>query len=472
MMRYFKSIPALLLAVAHFSCAKPPVQKPNILFLFADDLTFEALATSGNEIKTPHLDKLAENGVVFKNAYNMGGWHGAVCVASRTMLNTGRFLWNARQLEKKLPAMAASRSLWPQLLEKAGYSTYFSGKWHVQVSADSLFRVASHIRPGMPNQTPAGYNRPFKNQKDIWSPWDPKFNGFWKGGKHWSEVLADDAISFISDARTQTNPFFMYLAFNAPHDPRQAPKEYVERYPLDSIDVPENFMPEYPFKEEIGSGKNLRDEKLAPFPRTKYAVKVHRQEYFAIITHMDEQIGRVLAALEKSGMLDNTYIFFSADHGLSVGRHGLLGKQNMFEHSMKAPLIISGAAIPKGRQINAPVYVQDIMPSTLELAGAPVPEAVQFKSLLPLVDGRRQQQYSTIYGAYRHLQRMVRQDNFKLIYYPSIDKTLLFDLEKDPMEMQNLAESPEFRGKIDELHTELYRLERETGKNNTDALRH
>ncbi|HAV61561.1 MAG TPA: choline-sulfatase, partial [Verrucomicrobiales bacterium] len=110
-----------------------------------------------------------------------------------------------------------------------------------------------------------------------------------------------------------------------------------------------------------------------------HAVKVHRQEYYAIITHMDAQIGRILDALEATGKADNTHIFFTADHGLAVGHHGLLGKQNMYEHSLRPPLIVAGPGIPRGRRIEARVYLQDIMPTTLELAGAPVPDHVEFR---------------------------------------------------------------------------------------------
>ena len=107
----------------------------------------------------------------------------------------------------------------------------------------------------------------------------------------------------------------MYVAFNAPHDPRQSPKEYVDRYPLDSISVPKSFMPKYPYAETMGAGETLRDERLAPFPRTEYAVKVNRQEYYAITSHLDDQLKDILDALEKKGLKENTYIFFTSDHG-------------------------------------------------------------------------------------------------------------------------------------------------------------
>ena len=149
------------LVVFTFACQENQKDsKPNILFIFADDQSYNTIHAHGNnEIKTPTLDKLAEEGLTFTNAYNMGAWHGAVCVASRTMLNTGRFVWNAYKNEKRLKQLASSRQLWSQLMEDSGYETYFSGKWHVQVSPDSIFNHVSHIRPGMPKDTPEGYNR-------------------------------------------------------------------------------------------------------------------------------------------------------------------------------------------------------------------------------------------------------------------------------------------------------------------------
>ncbi len=437
--------------------------KPNILFIFADDQCHDALSALGSEAQTPHLDRLAARGVTFTNCYNQGAWHGAVCVASRTMLNSGRFLWNAKALEPNLNAEREAGRLWSQQMAAAGYDTYFAGKWHVKTKAAGAFQTTKNVRPGMPNQTKEGYNRPIEGEPDKWSPYDEKFQGYWKGGKHWSEVLGDDAVEFLGQAAGEKNPFFMYLAFNAPHDPRQSPKEYVDRYPLDEIEMPGNFLPEYPYKDAIGCSAKLRDEKLAPFPRTEYAVKKNRQEYFAIISHMDAQIGRMLDALEKTGKAENTYIFFTADHGLAVGQHGLLGKQNMFEHSMKPPMIVCGPDIPRGKPIAAPVYLQDIMPTALELAGAEVPGHVQFRSLLPLIAGERMIQYDAIYGAYCDLQRMVRQGRHKLIHYPKAKKTLLFDLTTDPLENKDLTGDPRHAGVLEALKAKLIALQEEMG---------
>jgi arylsulfatase A-like enzyme len=440
-------------------------RKPNILFIFADDQCFETIRSLGNtEIETPNLDRLVARGTTFTHAYNMGSWSGAVCIASRTMLITGKFVWHAQRDHKQTSQLYLKQNrLWPQLMAGAGYDTYFTGKWHINADAKKAFKTAEHVRPGMPQQTNAGYNRPIEGQPLKWTPWDKSFGGFWEGGKHWSEIVGDDAISYLDMAKQSANPFFMYVAFNAPHDPRQSPKEYVDKYPLDGISLPKNFVSEYPFNEAMLSGRGLRDEKLAPFPRTEYSVKVNRQEYYAIITHMDVQVGRILDKLQKSGQADNTYIFFTADHGLACGQHGLMGKQNMFDHSVRVPLMVVGPDVPAGEKRDARVYLQDVMATSLDLGGAEKPDYVQFNSLLPKIKDAAAPGYDAIYGAYLDGQRAVTLGNHKLILYPRAGKVLLFDLKNDPREMVDMSEKPEAQQIIRKLYARLLELQKETG---------
>ena len=462
----FTIVLSMLALSAQPSLAREPSGKPNIILILADDQAFDTVHAMGNDqVQTPNLDRLVESGVTFTQAYNMGGWSGAVCVPSRTMLNTGRFLWHTepREGERVDARMLEQGKLWSQLLANVGYDTYMTGKWHLKADPAKAFTFTRHVRPGMPKDTPESYNRPPRDKPDPWTPWDPKFDGYWQGGTHWSEVVRQDALGFIEQAARRDRPFFMYLAFNAPHDPRQSPREYVERYPLDRITMPANFLPTYPFMADIGCGPRLRDERLAPFPRTPHAVRVHRREYYAIITHMDAQIGLILDALHRSGLNEDTYVFFTADHGLAVGHHGLMGKQNLFEHSVRVPLMITGPNVPSNRRIKARVYLQDVMPTSLDLAGVAKPDHLQFKSLLPLIQGRRDRSYQAIYGAYLHLQRAVTEGNHKLILYPKIRKTLLFDLANDPLEMNNLADDPSHQATVKRLFARLLDLQAETG---------
>ena len=434
-------------------------ERPNIVFIFADDQCFETIRELGNqEIETPNLDRLVRQGTTFSHAFNMGSWSGAVCVASRTMLNTGRFVWNANAVHAKSEQEREQGRWWSEYMKQAGYRTYMTGKWHCKANADKAFDVARDIRPGMPKATAAGYNRPAADGSDPWSPSDPKFGGFWEGGTHWSEVVANHATDFFSDAGKHESPFFMYLAFNAPHDPRQSPAEYVARYPASSILIPDNFQPLYPYASEIGCGPKLRDERLAAFPRTPESIQIHRQEYYAIITHMDAMIGRVLDALNASGKADNTWIFFTADHGLAVGQHGLLGKQNMYDHSVRVPFIVAGPGVAKNQRINEAIYLQDVMPTTLELAGIEKPKHVEFNSLLPMLAGG-QSPYDSIYGCYLKKQRSIRTDQYKMIAYPAAKTLRLYDIKHDPLEKNDLAQEPGMKPILADLFRRLIALQ-------------
>jgi arylsulfatase A-like enzyme len=463
------------------------LSKPNIVFIFADDMTYTAVnALGNNEIRTPNLDRLVDQGTTFTHAYNMGAWNGAVCVASRAMIISGRSVWDVNTFRQEWKNGQELDKTWGKLMENAGYETYMTGKWHVDALADSVFQNVTHVRPGMPRDAwshkgtipiinemlkkgmskeeirAIGYNRPISESDTTWSPSEKGFGGFWQGGKHWSEVLKDDAIGFIEQAKTKDKPFFMYLAFNAPHDPRQAPQEYLDMYPLENISLPKSWMPMYPFKDSIGNGPGLRDEALAPFPRTEYATKKHIQEYYALITHLDDQIGSILDELAASGKMDNTYVIFTADHGLAIGRHGLLGKQTQFDHSVRPPFMIDGPNVPRGAKVNADIYLQDAMATSLELAGIEKPDYVYFNSIMDLAKGERgESHYDAIYGGYINYQRMIRKDGFKLMVYPKLNKVLLFDMENDPEEMIDLAENPDYQEKMDLLFKDLLQLQRE-----------
>lgn len=475
----------LLMVLIAVSCSEEQAVakqegKPNFIFLFADDLTYKAVSALGNtEISTPYIDQLASGGTTFTHSYNMGGWNGAICAASRAMIISGQSIWNVNNFKErwKKNDPEALDMTWPKLLESAGYDTYMSGKWHVDAQADSIFQTVRHVRPGMPRDhwrsnsmstiekalkgkdaidekmvrgnRPIGYLRPLDKDDKSWEPTDTTKGGFWAGGKHWSEVLKDDAVDYLAMAAEDEDPFFMYLAFNAPHDPRQAPAEFIDMYDEEAISLPKNWQPLNVDREAIGNSVGLRDEALAPMPRTEYATKVHIKEYYAIISHLDQQIGEIMAALEKSGKKDDTYIIFTADHGLAIGSHGFIGKQNMYDHSMRTPFMIMGPDIPKGRKIDSDIYLQDVMPTTLELANIEVPNYVEFKSLLPsIADSNVKDVHDGIYGAYIGFQRMIRKDGYKLIVYPKIDRVLLYDMVNDPDEINDLAEDPKQQDRV------------------------
>lgn len=428
---------------------------PNFLFILADDLAFDALgATSSDSIYTPNLDRLRSQGVIFNQVYNSGSWSMAVCVASRTMLNSGYQVWRAEQYEKKRP----STPVWSELMKNAGYETYFTGKWHGPgVSPKLIFDHTGTIRGGMPSQSKDCYARKFDPAApDVWTASDTRYGGYWEGGTHWTEVTASESINFIKKAAVRKKPFFIYTAFNAPHDPRQSAKKYLSMYPLQKIAVPDHFLPDYPYAKAIGCGPTLRDEQLAPFPRTARSIQMNRQEYYASISFLDEQIGRILDQLKVSGKADNTYVIFTADQGLSIGGHGLMGKQNLYDASVRVPMFISGPRLSPGRSVDSFIYIQDLMPTVLELANTAVPAHVEFKSFKLLLEGKSgAKTEDAVYGGILNLQRMIRTQNYKMMIYPKAKKVRLYDIKNDPSELHDIAGVPQSKAIVDSLFSRL-----------------
>jgi arylsulfatase len=440
----------------------PPLRRPNILFLFADDLTFRAVGyAKQTEVQTPNIDRLAARGVTFTHAFIQGGLSNAVCVASRAMLLTGRPLWMCGRLGNCSPDNRTLYPLWGKVLGDAGYRTYVIGKWHN--GPYTLTRGYQTIYPtvlgGMLNSTDyegAAYHRPAPG--NTWTPDDPKWLGHWMrvDGRivHSSERWASAAIRDMEEASKGHQPFFVYTAFYAPHDPRQSPRAYLDRYPADSLAVPPNFLPRHPF--DIGEFQG-RDEIIAPYPRTEAIVRTHLQEYYAIITHLDTQIGRILDWLDRSGRSKDTIVVFAADNGLAVGQHGLMGKQNLYDHSVRVPLVLAGPGLPEGKRIDALVYLPSLFATTCELAGVSVPKTVLFPSLVPLIRGSQDKLYDDVYAAYVQKQRMVRTERWKLIVTPDAGVVQLFDIAADPWEKTNLAADPKYADVLDDLLARLRR---------------
>lgn len=456
------------LAAHQMLAAAPSVvrdNRPNFLFMIADDLTYRAIHALNNpEVHTPNLDRLAGSGCAFTHCFHQGSWSGAVCVPSRTMLNTGLTAFRAQHRNEDVP-------LWGQTLGAAGYDTYICGKWHLSPPMlGRSFRELGPIGPAMFISTPesgSAYNRP--SPGNTWRPDDTSLAGHWLSTALWKNdiqdriehscsIYADIASDFlVNQLAHRDKPFFMYVGFNSPHDPRQAPREYLDFYPQEKIQIPPNYLPEHPFDQ---GDARVRDEMLAPFPRTHEAVQLHRREYYALITYMDAQIGRILAALEQSGRAANTYIILTADHGLAVGEHGLMGKQNLYDCSVRMPLIISGPGVPHGSLVDELVYQHSMFATTCELAGVPVPATVEFPSIAPLLTGKKTL-HDAVFCRYTGVQRSVRTRRHKLIVYPKAHQVQLFDLVQDPWETRNLVDDPSLAEVKHELWTRLLTFQKE-----------
>ena len=412
-------------------------KQPNILFLFADDQRYNSINALGNkEIITPNLDKLVKTGTSFKNAYIFGAMNGAVCAPSRGMLMTGRSIFNMNPHHANFLEMPDT--LLPRTLANNGYQTFHTGKWHNGKKAfTSAFDDGAKIFfGGMSDQ----YKAPtYEFQKDGNYPASLKsINNI-----HSSELYANAAINFIQEV-TDPDPFMMYVAFQAPHDPRDVDQKYIELYDAAKIALPPNFKPEHPFDN---GELDIRDEWLAGYPRTAAEVKANIIAYYAMITHMDEQIGRILQALEKKGLRENTIIVFSADNGLAVGQHGLMGKQNLYEHSIKVPLIFQGPNIPINQQKESLTYLIDIYPTLCDLTGSSKPALIEGNSLMLALKGKKISSRTSMIYAYKSNQRAFRKGDYKLIKYMVNGKRTnqLFNLKEDPWEMNNLYDKTNYQ---------------------------
>ncbi|SHK67771.1 Arylsulfatase A [Reichenbachiella agariperforans] len=495
---------AVLWAVSHLVMAKGMKnhmkgKKPNVLVIYTDDHRYSGVhALGGMAVQTPHMDQLAHEGVIFDKAYLMGAFSGATCIPSRAMLLTGRQLFTLQGQGHQIPE---SHTTMGQTFGAAGYETYMVGKWH-QDNA-SLARsfdggatvmgrgvyLTDHFRmPLWDWQADGDYTRDNaylltydEDDNEIRRPLnkDDKKGptGTEIDGPHTSEIFAREAVQYIEDYQSR-KPWMMYLAFHAPHDPRQATQEYRDMYPPETVALTPSYMPQHPFDN---GHIFLRDEALASWPRTEQIARQQLADYYAIISHLDTQIGKVIQALKESGQYENTLIVLAGDSGLGVGNHGLLGKQNIYdEDGVHIPLIFSGGALQqKAQRSDALCYTHDIFPTICELAGVAPPESANGQSMAAVIAGAKKQIRDYTYHAYRQHQRAYREGDYKLIEYvraPDWTKkegefeagsrvTQLFNVSADPWETQDLSPFPEHRERVSQMREKLKQKAIELGDN-------
>ncbi|NMC04294.1 MAG: sulfatase-like hydrolase/transferase [Candidatus Lokiarchaeota archaeon] len=442
-------------------------QKPNILFFFTDDQRFDTIHALGNaEIITPNMDRLVAMGTTFTHAHIPSGTSGAVCMPSRAMLLTGRSLFHIHGAGETIPA---SHAMIGETLRERGYEAIGIGKWHngketfnrcFSDGAEIFFGgMADHWNVPAFDYDPTGkyagsckyIKDPFRSNKVERREYDHMHEG-----KHSSELLAGAAIQWLQ-RHDKSIPFFMYLSFLAPHDPRTMPERFLNMYDEHNITLPPNFMPKHPFDNGDLYG---RDENLAPWPRTPEIVRHHVKEYYAMITHLDHEIGRVLDVLEARGMLESTIIILAGDNGLAIGQHGLFGKQSCYEHSNRVPLVFAGPGIPAGNRSDAYAYLFDIFPTICDLVGIPVPRGVDGRSLLPSMADRSIKQREYTFYAHRGFTRAVKDRVHKLIETVVGDKhvkTQLFNIATDPWEIKDLSGDLGHESTIKRLREQLAR---------------
>ncbi len=492
-MRTKSFYPALLLGVILMPLAQAQqrkrVKKPNILIIYTDDHRYSGVHALGRQdVRTPNMDALVKEGISFDRTYLMGAFSGATCIPSRAMLLTGR---NVFQLDGKGHCIPKTHVTMGEAFQKAGYVTHHIGKWHqdnasLLRSFDSGDRVmgrgvylTDHFRMPLWDWDAAGhypredaylmvYNEKGKPVRRPLGGKDKKGPfGTEKNGPHTSEIFAESAVKFLKNS-SKRKPFLLYLAFHAPHDPRQAPKEYRDGYPSEDIVLPPSYQAQHPFDN---GHMVLRDEALAPWPRTQQVARQQLADYYAIITHLDAQIAKVVGALKESGQYDSTLIVLAGDSGLAVGSHGLMGKQNIYdEDGVHVPFVLAGGAVKeKGLRKSELAYIHDIYPTLCDLAGVPVPSSVTGKSLAPLLDHKKGMHRDYTYHAYRQFQRAYRKGDYKLIEYVRAKDhdrvrgefevgsrvTQLFNFKEDPWETIDLSFQPEYRELLEQMKNEM-----------------
>ena len=235
------------------------------------------------------------------------------------------------------------------------------------------------------------------------------------------------------------------------------PEQFRNMYKPEDIELPENFctMPHFCFGWNHG-----RDENLETYPRRPEVVKKHIADYYAMISHIDWCVGNIVNALEKKGILDDTIIVLAGDNGLAVGQHGLMGKQNVYEHSIRVPLIMAGPGIPSGKKCDKYVYLLDIYPTLCELCNIPVPDSVEGKSFVPLLKNDKASIRDDLYFAFQAKIRAVKDGRYKLIEYRTEDVKLtqLFDLKNDPLEMNNMFGYDDYEEIWERLRARLFEM--------------
>ena len=430
------------------------MKRPNFLFMIADDHRHSALGALGTEaVSTPTFDQLIADGACFTQAHIMGSTSGAVCMPSRGMLMSGCGLFDTPDpLPDDVPLL-------PELLRANGYRTYGTGKWHNRRGsyARCFGESGKVFFGGMSDQ----FAMPV-NDFDPAGEYPPDETYIADG--YSTTVFSDEMIAFLSErGPADDEPFFAYIAFTSPHDPRTPPPPFDQMYDPADIELPPNFVSEHPF--DIGV-RDIRDEVLAGYPRGEDEIKRHIADYYGMISHMDSDIGRILDTLDARGLRENTVVIYTSDHGLGVGQHGLMGKQNLYDHSMRIPLIMRGPGVPAGLQCGALLYLLDLYPTLLEMAGVPTPDSSAGHSLSALLGEltykHRRQIFSAYQGVFGHprgapYQRSIKDERHKLIQ-TVVDGVMtwqLFDLIADPYETVDLIEAPAQAGKIDKLKQAL-----------------
>ena len=410
--------------------------RPNILFVLVDDQSPFDLKVYNprSELQTPTLDQLAAEGMVIDGAYHMGSFMGAVCTPSRHMIMSGRTVWHLpispRAKEDGLCPDNLEQHTIPAVFNRAGYDTMRTCKLgNSYEAANKLFTVRrDETKRGPTDET----------------------------GSAWH---AEQVLEYLQN-RQQTadkDPFLIYFGFSHPHDTRDGKPELLAKYgavnhsdpttlpPANPLapKLPINYLPAHPFPDGHPGLRDEVDVSGVWKNRDERSIRNEIGREFACSENIDIQIGRVLDKLEAMEELDNTYVIYTADHGMAIGRHGLQGKQNLYEHTWRVPFIVKGPGIKPGSRAIGNIYLLDLLPTFCDLAGLRRPDFVEGASFKPVLEGNKEIVRDVMYGVYnggtKPGMRCVKRGDWKLIKYDVLDgkvrETQLFNLKDNPSEL-------------------------------------
>lgn len=413
----------------------------NLLVVVADDHRASALGHTGREpVRTPHLDELALAGCHFPQLRIDGGRCRAVCIPTRASLITGCSVPSACA-DPEGRTLLPQAPLLPALLRSRGFHCQHIGKWHQDIP--SLLRGFDHgshvFTAGMGNHRALPVHSWGDLSVEPLPP--PRILS-----QYAAEAFADDAEAFLlKRSRQPDTPFFLHLALTLPHDPFDPPPDWKEPPEAEWPPLPPDFQPQHPF--DIGD-LDVRDEQLLPWPRPPREVRRMAARYYAMISAIDEVIGRITHTLQTTGLAENTLVLYTGDHGLAGGRHGLLGKQNLYDCSLRIPGILSGPGVPAGQSPAVLASQLDLAPTLLDLLGLQdLATNMEGKSLRRWIEGSSADIPRTHHFArYRHFLRAVTDGRHKLIATRVDNQSYLqlFDLASDPEECRNLAGQPAY----------------------------
>ncbi len=428
-----------------------PDRPLNVLFLFPDQMRAQAMACMGNpDVKTPNLDRLAAEGLLFRNHFA----NSPVCCPARAIILTGKYAHSNGMLANDLRLRESELSV-AEVFAEAGYRTGFVGKWHL----DGGPRQPGWVPPGARRQ---GFEFWAANQvshahfdthyfRDTPDPIPIK--------RFEAEAWTDIGIDFLRQTKDDPRPFFLTVQMGPPHDPYLAPDEYMQMYDPESITLRPNFA------------GDESDRELEPNPYVKTPGRNEIAAYYAMVTAVDDQVGRILEELDSLGLRESTVVIVSSDHGDMLGSHGARLKRKPWEESIRVPGIVRHPQAAPGRETDALFSHVDIAPTLLSLCGLGVPPAMQGADLSPVIlgasDAGPEAAYFQIFGPFlaggvEHSWRGIRTSRHMYARRPD-GPWVLYDLEADPHELTNLVEDPGSESLLEQLDALLSRWMEDTG---------